>query len=660
MPDKYLDYTGLQELVVKTKELVSESAVTDTNITDTTAYKISGATDNLALPTQSQMEVLEVRGNSIVSHNLWDKDTYPFTNNYAINDETGVSFSFSDYSSILGYVPLKANTQYTVWANVGTIQALFYDNSKTYISATSYVALNTFTTPNNTVYVRFCVKNSSANQIMLNYGSQDLPYEPYFEGIKNSKNNLVNTGVNLWDEVWEVGGINTTTGQNETGTGIRAKNYTRALGNTQYLYGYNSTILHVVYYYDVNKNFISMQYYQDGNNVFTTPANCQYIRIALGSDYGSTYKNDIAIFYGNQAQAYQPYTAHTLTINETLRSAGSYYDVIKNGKKTIRTKTLNLSQFVLQNVSTAFFRTTQNGFEFAPKGLDTKFITDGVNINNVFQVTADNGFFGVSLDYAWNNSVDFVITDTWISLPSSYDTQQKYIDFFTANTVMLIYATTDITETDYNEPLYLPVYMNGTEQQTGDVPYTLVRNYDISVRDQVITNVMVDAKQEEEIQNILKGIPFKTIDGVSIVGSGNIETGDGKGTDLYATKLILMDGTNDIPVFITDWVMTNEELVSEGVLTKADGLQLFKDISEDYASDLWVNHEVKENFGYWDGSQWQVAFMGASGVILDTNSELIRVYDNTGQQIGSDIYLSDIGDTDQSTYYFKAIARGDV
>ena len=79
---------------------------------------------------------------------------------------------------------------------------------------------------------------------------------------------------NQWDELWEVGSIDTTTG--------------------------------VAFFYGSNKAFIS----QSSTNVwqtFTTPANAYYMRFRLSSDYGTTYNNDVSVNYPATVTSYYPY-----------------------------------------------------------------------------------------------------------------------------------------------------------------------------------------------------------------------------------------------------------------------------------------------------------------------------------------------------------------
>lgn len=165
-------------------------------------------------------------------------------------------------------------------------------------------------------------------------------YYPYSEPtIISSQTDRVDVrGVNLWDEEWEVGSINSTTGQNTTASNlIRAKNYIPVFPDTAYFM--KTPVSALVYYYDTNKNFIDTGL---GGSVlsayrFTTPSNCRFIRFRTSSGYGNTYKNDICINLSNPSRdgSYSPYSLQQITTGfPVLNSAGSVYDYIDidNGK----------------------------------------------------------------------------------------------------------------------------------------------------------------------------------------------------------------------------------------------------------------------------------------------------------------------------------------
>ena len=122
--------------------------------------------------------------------------------------------------------------------------------------------------------------------------------------------------INIWNERWEVGGIAWVTGKNSSETDrIRCIDYIPVLPSTQYYFSYASDT-RFVWFYDINKNVIpnvngSNNFLQLNTNVklFTTPANCYYIRFIVWTTYGTTYRNNISINSPITITNYQPYSS---------------------------------------------------------------------------------------------------------------------------------------------------------------------------------------------------------------------------------------------------------------------------------------------------------------------------------------------------------------
>lgn len=132
---------------------------------------------------------------------------------------------------------------------------------------------------------------------------------------------ITRTGANIWDEEWEVGGINVSTGADAAFTDrIRSKNYIPCNPDLTIYVKASSNYISVVFY-DANKNYISGA--QSSNPTRITPPNTAFIRFSLGSDYGTTYNNDISINYPATDTSYHAYTATTRTASfgQTLYGA---------------------------------------------------------------------------------------------------------------------------------------------------------------------------------------------------------------------------------------------------------------------------------------------------------------------------------------------------
>ena len=132
-------------------------------------------------------------------------------------------------------------------------------------------------------------------------------------------------GVNLWDEDWEVGAINISTGVEYNGNNqLRSKNFCPIVPNKDY-YLYSSKTdgesqnryYIAVVFYDENKNYISFAY--ANRLTFTTPSGAKYFRITTNSStviYGQTYNNDISINYPATDRNYHTYTGNTVPVAE--------------------------------------------------------------------------------------------------------------------------------------------------------------------------------------------------------------------------------------------------------------------------------------------------------------------------------------------------------
>ena len=158
-------------------------------------------------------------------------------------------------------------------------------------------------------------------------------------------------GRQQWDEEWEQGSYDGSTGEKISANRLRSKNKIKVIPNaTYYLYcgvASNGT----AYFYDVNNNFISSATITR-QNTFTIPANAIYMAFNMFSEYGdgTTYNHDItiSIYYEGESGYDQYYPYEVLTNNdtgtETLRSAGSVKDYKEpSGEITRRIASVDLS-----------------------------------------------------------------------------------------------------------------------------------------------------------------------------------------------------------------------------------------------------------------------------------------------------------------------------
>lgn len=164
--------------------------------------------------------------------------------------------------------------------------------------------------------------------------------------------NVTECGFNLWDEQWELGKFNTTTGENTSSTiQIRSKNYIPIKGGIQYYFKTSGAMWCI--FFDSNKTAIPSNapsgYVVSGNSVmlgtsymtFTAPSNACYMRFYLLGEYGTTYKNDISINYPSTDHEYHAYNGQTITKSLGRTVYGGEVDLV-SGELVIDRKILTI------------------------------------------------------------------------------------------------------------------------------------------------------------------------------------------------------------------------------------------------------------------------------------------------------------------------------
>ena len=123
--------------------------------------------------------------------------------------------------------------------------------------------------------------------------------------------NVVDSGVNVWDEEWEVGDIDAQGNPTSSTTLIRTKNFNPCKPNTTYKIVIPSGASMYMKYYDKDKNFISPTV--SAGSTITPPSNCYYFKFVMGSSYGTHYNNNISINYPSTDTEYHAYNGTTYT-----------------------------------------------------------------------------------------------------------------------------------------------------------------------------------------------------------------------------------------------------------------------------------------------------------------------------------------------------------
>ena len=126
-------------------------------------------------------------------------------------------------------------------------------------------------------------------------------------------------GVNLWDEEWEVGALNYTTGNTQVNlNNIRSLNYIPISPSTTVYIKTPTGQPIIVCEYNESKTFIASPIYGYGNVTLTTNSDTHFIKFCtIGNpNYGSTYNNDISINYPSTDTTYHAYNGQTVPVSD--------------------------------------------------------------------------------------------------------------------------------------------------------------------------------------------------------------------------------------------------------------------------------------------------------------------------------------------------------
>lgn len=186
----------------------------------------------------------------------------------------------------------------------------------------------------------------TVSMLQLELGSTATTFQPYenlcpISGWTGAE--ISGTGINMWDEEWELGRFDTTTGANVSSTTqIRSKNFIPLKGGMQY---YLKTPRAVwIIFFDKDKNPVPPPDYswssingksmQIANRVFQAPDSVCYCRFYCINDYGTTYNNDISINYPATDTEYHPYTGNQISVTFPPEAGTVYGGLIDllNGK----------------------------------------------------------------------------------------------------------------------------------------------------------------------------------------------------------------------------------------------------------------------------------------------------------------------------------------
>jgi hypothetical protein len=164
----------------------------------------------------------------------------------------------------------------------------------------------------------------------LEIGSTATAYAPY-ENIcpisGHTQAVVTRTGVNVWDEEWEVGAYASVSGSKVASNDrIRCKNMIHVLPNTTYYFKAPHSNVQM-YYYGANGEYLRWET-PPVNRVITIPAGTYFIAFNGPANSGTTYNHDISINYPSTDHDYHPYAGQSINIQLGKTVYGGKLDVL--------------------------------------------------------------------------------------------------------------------------------------------------------------------------------------------------------------------------------------------------------------------------------------------------------------------------------------------
>ena len=142
------------------------------------------------------------------------------------------------------------------------------------------------------------------SKIMIAYGDTATEYQPYFTGLKSASfGGIESGGKNLWNGTWELGAINSNTGEASASSSSLISSFVPVVGGLSIAISGNIATPYMCCAYDKDKNFI--RYVGSNAKTATLASNEVYLRIM---QYENTAEpTNVQIEYGTTATEYTPY-----------------------------------------------------------------------------------------------------------------------------------------------------------------------------------------------------------------------------------------------------------------------------------------------------------------------------------------------------------------
>ena len=267
--------------------------------------------------------------------NQWD-GTFSETNKGL--DAQG-NVSATDIADITSYIPIIGGQTYCISRRVGSGAGIcFYDAQKNFIWGTNYTDATSgdvaiVTAPAGAAYMRATIfKIWDSVCINLSDPSFNGTYEPYWTRKVNLGLDAIKVkSPNIWNEQWENGFYNSTTGAKEeqsyAANHLRSKTPIPCQANKQYYIKVPSGLSSWVGCYDAGGSYLGSATITSG--LFTTIAGTAFVNFYV-ANYGTSYNNDICINISAPGinGKYFPYGEDGILTYNGLDGVGTAFDFI--------------------------------------------------------------------------------------------------------------------------------------------------------------------------------------------------------------------------------------------------------------------------------------------------------------------------------------------
>lgn len=240
------------------------------------------------------------------------------------------------------------------------------------------------------------------------------------------------SGINVWDEEWEVGAYGTSTGAKVTASNrIRSKNYIRVVSGATYYGEYGGSGSLFAYYYDGDKNYVGL-YPDITNKTFTIPSDVEYITISTYGASSETYANDISINYPSTDHDYHAYNGQSYTTDLGRTVYGGTLDVVSGelvvDMAIVDLGTLNWSRYKFGS-QYAFYANVSDRKSQSPniKCAKYPFVVDGPSgmADKTINSTSNSSYIYVR-DDAYTDAATFKTAMSGVQLCYELATPQTY------------------------------------------------------------------------------------------------------------------------------------------------------------------------------------------------------------------------------------------